>query len=115
MASLGGEKMSKSLGNLVFVDDLLPRYPADAIRLYLLSHRYREAFEWSEDGLAQAADRYARWQAWARQPDADGSGGPEAFRAALEDDLDIPSAIGALDRARGSTLRDLAGVLGVRL
>ena len=115
MASLGGEKMSKSLGNLVFVDDLLPRYPADAIRLYLLSHRYREAFEWSEDGLAQAADRLARWQAWARQPDADGSGGPEAFRAALEDDLDIPTAIGALDHARGSTLRELGGVIGVRL
>ena len=114
MASLGGEKMSKSLGNLVFVDDLLPRYPADAIRLYLLSHHRRQSFEWSEDRLAESADRVERLSSRVRVPDRDG-GARAAFRAALEDDVDTVAAVAALDEARGSTLRELSGVLGLRL
>src|SRR6204780_4664359 len=46
MVSLYGEKMSKSLGNLVFVGDLLETHEADAIRLALLSQHYRSSFEW---------------------------------------------------------------------
>jgi L-cysteine:1D-myo-inositol 2-amino-2-deoxy-alpha-D-glucopyranoside ligase len=114
MASLGGEKMSKSLGNLVFVDDLLPRYPADAIRLYLLSHHRRQSFEWSEDRLAESADRIERLSSAVREPDRDG-GAREAFRAALEDDVDTVAAVAALDVARGPTLRELAAVVGLRL
>jgi L-cysteine:1D-myo-inositol 2-amino-2-deoxy-alpha-D-glucopyranoside ligase len=114
MASLGGEKMSKSLGNLVFVDDLLPRYPADAIRLYLLSHHRRQSFEWSEDRLAESAARIERLRSAVREPDHAG-GAREAFRAALEDDVDTVAAVVALDEARGSTLGELAGVLGLRL
>jgi L-cysteine:1D-myo-inositol 2-amino-2-deoxy-alpha-D-glucopyranoside ligase len=114
MASLGGQKMSKSLGNLVFVDDLVPRYPPDAIRLYLLSHRYREPFEWSEDGLVAATEQLGRLAAGAREPDHEG-GAREALTLALEDDLDVPAALQALGPARGATLRELAGVLGVRL
>src|SRR5437763_15724454 len=50
-----GRKMSKSLGNLVLVDQALERAPAAAVRLYLASHRYRRdwTFEWS--GLARMA------------------------------------------------------------
>jgi len=114
MASLGGEKMSKSLGNLVFVDDLLTRFPAGAIRLYLLSHHRRHAFEWSEDRLAEAADRLERLRAAAGEPDRDGDA-HGAFRAALEDDMNTEAAVAALDHARGATLRELAGVLGLRL
>jgi cysteinyl-tRNA synthetase len=114
MASLGGEKMSKSLGNLVFVDDLLRRYPAGAIRLYLLSHHRRQAFEWSEDRLAESAVFVERLKSAVRAPDHDG-GAREAFRVALEDDVDTGAAVAALDAARGSTLRELTGVLGLRL
>jgi L-cysteine:1D-myo-inositol 2-amino-2-deoxy-alpha-D-glucopyranoside ligase len=114
MASLGGQKMSKSLGNLVFVDELVPRYPPDAIRLYLLSHRYREPFEWSEDGLIAATEQLGRFAAAAREPDHEG-GAREAIALALEDDLDTRAALEALALARGATLRELAGVLGVRL
>jgi len=114
MASLGGEKMSKSLGNLVFVDDLLPRFPADAIRLYLLSQHYSQAFEWSEGALFEAVDRLERLRTAAGEPDRDGDA-HRAFRAAFEDDMNTEAAIAALDRARGTTLRELAGVLGLRL
>jgi len=114
MASLGGEKMSKSLGNLVFVDQLVPRYEPGAIRLYLLSHRYREPFEWSEDALAEAADRYVQLVAAAREPDRE-AGARDAVRAALEDDLDTGAVLEALPAARGQTLRELAGVLGLQL
>jgi L-cysteine:1D-myo-inositol 2-amino-2-deoxy-alpha-D-glucopyranoside ligase len=114
MASLGGQKMSKSLGNLVFVDQLVPRYPPDAIRLYLLQHHYREAFEWSEDDLAAAAEWYADLLAEAREPDCD-RGARDAFRFALEDDIDTKAALEAFVGARGETLRELAGVLGLRL
>jgi L-cysteine:1D-myo-inositol 2-amino-2-deoxy-alpha-D-glucopyranoside ligase len=55
MVAMDGTKMSKSLGNMVFVRELLNEYSADAIRLYLLSHHYREDFEWDPSELDRAA------------------------------------------------------------
>ena len=68
MVRLGGEKMSKSLGNLVFVSRLV----ADgvdpmAIRLAILGHHYREDWDWTAAGLAAAQDRLARWRAALRR------------------------------------------------
>ena len=51
MLGYGGDKMSKSLGNLVLVRDLLRSYSSDAIRLYVSSHQYRTAIEFSESDL----------------------------------------------------------------
>jgi L-cysteine:1D-myo-inositol 2-amino-2-deoxy-alpha-D-glucopyranoside ligase len=64
MVRLDGEKMSKSLGNLVFVSRLV----ADgvdpmAVRLAILDHHYRGDWDWTADGLAAAHDRLARWRA----------------------------------------------------
>jgi L-cysteine:1D-myo-inositol 2-amino-2-deoxy-alpha-D-glucopyranoside ligase len=64
MVRFGGEKMSKSLGNLVFVSALL----ADgvdpmAIRLAILAHHYRQDWDWTEAGLAAAQARLDRWRA----------------------------------------------------
>ena len=64
MVRLDGEKMSKSLGNLVFVSRLV----ADgvdpmAVRLAILAHHYRGDWDWTADGLAAAQDRLARWRA----------------------------------------------------
>src|SRR5437588_456656 len=50
-----GRKMSKSLGNLVTVEETLQRAPAAAVRLYLVSHRYRRDWSFSWDGLTRAA------------------------------------------------------------
>src|SRR5262249_7469033 len=51
MVRMDGEKMSKSLGNMVFVRELMRSYSADAIRLYLLARHYRAVFEWSPSEL----------------------------------------------------------------
>lgn len=51
---INGEKMSKSLGNLVLVDDLLKTYSPDAIRWVLLSHHYRKAWEYNEQEFKDA-------------------------------------------------------------
>jgi L-cysteine:1D-myo-inositol 2-amino-2-deoxy-alpha-D-glucopyranoside ligase len=63
MVSYRGEKMSKSLGNLVFVSSLLGG-GADpmAVRMALLAHHYRSDWEWTEAVLAEAAARLARWR-----------------------------------------------------
>ena len=64
MVRLDGEKMSKSLGNLVFVSSLLA-YGTDpmTIRLAVLAHRYAHDWDWTAAGLAAAADRLALWRA----------------------------------------------------
>ncbi|WP_103504610.1 MULTISPECIES: cysteine--1-D-myo-inosityl 2-amino-2-deoxy-alpha-D-glucopyranoside ligase [Streptomyces] len=100
MVGYQGEKMSKSRGNLVFVSRLR-RDGVDpaAIRLALLSHHYRADWEWTDEVLAAANERLARWRAAVSRPD-----GPPAepllaeLRAALADDLDAPSALLAFDR-----------------
>ena len=55
-----GEKMSKSLGNLVLVRDLLRIYPGDAIRHYLVSHHYRDEVDYTEAGMGGSAETVAR-------------------------------------------------------
>ncbi len=114
MTRMSGAKMSKSVGNLVYVSDLRGRYPPDAIRLALLAHRYREGSEWSEDAVREAAARLQRLQGAAREADRS-SDAEERLRAALADDLDTPAALAALEPAAGPTLVRLAGVLGLRL
>ena len=63
MVGLNGEKMSKSLGNLVFVSRLVgDGEDPMAVRLALLAHHYREDWEWTAGGLAEARERLARWR-----------------------------------------------------
>ncbi|MEO6508689.1 MAG: cysteine--tRNA ligase [Patescibacteria group bacterium] len=57
MVSYQGEKMSKSLGNLVYVQDLAKKYSANAIRYYLLSHHYRTEWEYKEEEMKSAAEK----------------------------------------------------------
>jgi L-cysteine:1D-myo-inositol 2-amino-2-deoxy-alpha-D-glucopyranoside ligase len=64
MVRLDGEKMSKSLGNLVFVSSLLATGTDPmAIRLAILAHHYREDWDWTAAGLAMAEQRLAHWRA----------------------------------------------------
>ena len=100
MVGLDGRKMSKSLGNLVFVSRLRQSGtdPA-AIRLAILAHHYRHDWEWTAEGLTQAQDRLARWREAACR-DAGPDFGPtlDRMRERLADDLDAPLAIAAVDR-----------------
>jgi L-cysteine:1D-myo-inositol 2-amino-2-deoxy-alpha-D-glucopyranoside ligase len=113
MVRMDGEKMSKSLGNMVFLRQMLKTYSADAIRLYLLSHHYRQAWEWSPAEM-DAADRVAhRLTAAAREPDTTHGDARETFAMALAEDLDTPRAIEVLQQTTGGTLRDLGSALGL--
>jgi L-cysteine:1D-myo-inositol 2-amino-2-deoxy-alpha-D-glucopyranoside ligase len=87
-----GEKMSKSLGNMVFARDLLARYPADAVRLALFSRHYRESWEYTEEAIVRGGERAAALREAAAAPSGGGEAldaGPQLGRiwAALDDDL----------------------------
>jgi L-cysteine:1D-myo-inositol 2-amino-2-deoxy-alpha-D-glucopyranoside ligase len=110
MVRMDGEKMSKSLGNLVFVHRLRESWDPMAIRLAIVAHHYRDSWEWTEDVLPEADERLKAWLGA-----GDGSAAVDEVRAALDDDLDTPSAIEAVDRAaaRGAGVSEAANLLGV--
>ena len=113
-----GEKMSKSLRNLVLVRDLLQRYDADSIRVLLLRHHYREAWAYTEDKLDDAAAWTRRLQEAARGSRPAAAPRDLAVRAALEDDLDSPRALRLLEESIGredESWQDGAAILGLRL
>jgi L-cysteine:1D-myo-inositol 2-amino-2-deoxy-alpha-D-glucopyranoside ligase len=113
-----GEKMSKSLRNLVLVGDLLQRYDADSIRVLLLRHHYREPWEYTEGQLEDAAEWTHRLRQAARAPGDKSGDSPLAVRTALEDDLDTPRALHLLQDAVTSGdagWRGAADLLGLRL
>lgn len=99
MVGYEGAKMSKSLGNLVFVHRLLAD-GADpmAIRLVLLAHHYRSDWEYTAAELDAATARLDRWRAAvAHGTGAHASGVVATVRAALRNDLDAPAALAAID------------------
>ncbi|WP_081620638.1 cysteine--1-D-myo-inosityl 2-amino-2-deoxy-alpha-D-glucopyranoside ligase [Nocardiopsis potens] len=99
MVALDGEKMSKSLGNLVFVSGLR-KEGADpmAVRLAMLAHHYRDSWEWTAQGLEEARERLERWRAAAALPAGpDAAPALAAVREALAADLDTAAALAALD------------------
>ncbi len=98
-----GRKMSKSLGNVLLVRNLLDEAPGEAIRFALLGAHYRQPLDWSEDGLAQAKRGLDRLYGALRDlGDALDIDCPpdllDEFVAALEDDLNFPRAIAELFR-----------------
>jgi L-cysteine:1D-myo-inositol 2-amino-2-deoxy-alpha-D-glucopyranoside ligase len=112
MVRMDGEKMSKSLGNLVFVSDLRKTMDAMAIRLLLVEEHYRTAWEWDESRIDRANDRLDRWRAA-----GEGDGAVDEVRAALDDDLDTPAAVAAIDDAagRGLGVSAASSLLGIAL
>ena len=125
MVRYQGEKMSKSLGNLVFPRELFRDHEPAAIRLALLAHHWRSEWEWDPAELKEAAERLSAWRQACGQPPAPGSGVgyapppgdpapgrvgegrvgegragarlPEGVDAALAADLDTPAALGVGD------------------
>ena len=136
MVGYNGEKMSKSLGNLVLVADVLKNYSADTVRLYLFSNHYRMPWTYDDneiDRWARVADdlrEAAEFPAYGIEEELDVSTYRERFLNALDDDLDTPIAIEALQeiatailespeeedvRHAQRTLRELAGIMGLTL
>ncbi|QGG97041.1 cysteine--tRNA ligase [Actinomarinicola tropica] len=112
MVRMDGEKMSKSLGNLVFVSDLRTAWDPRAIRLGVVGHHYRDSWEWDDQLMPDAQARLERWLAA-----GEGDGALDQVRAALDDDLDTPTAVAAIDAAAasGEGVSTAAMLLGVDL
>ena len=119
MLNLSGAKMSKSVGNIAKVRDLLAEHPPEALRYALLSAHYRQPLDWS-DALIQSSistlDRlYGTLrdadQLLARAPDAQDAAGrgktaiPADIEAALDDDLNTPKALSVLAGIAASVRR----------
>ena len=136
MVGYNGEKMSKSLGNLVLVSNTLENYTADALRLYLFSNHYRTPWTFEDEEM----DRWASvagdlveaidLPAYGIGIELDVSSERERFLNAMDDDLNTPEAIEALreiagailespedddTRAAQRSLRELGDVLGLTL
>ena len=95
-----GEKMSKSLGNLVFVSSLTADgVDGRAIRLAVLAQHYRDDWEWTDAILADAVARLATWRAWAATARQGDSALLAPLREALANDLDTRTALGVVDAA----------------
>jgi L-cysteine:1D-myo-inositol 2-amino-2-deoxy-alpha-D-glucopyranoside ligase len=110
---LGGIKMSKSLGNLIYVSDLVKAgWDPMAIRLAVVQFHYRDGWDWHDHLMATATGRLLRWR------DAGiGKGALDDVRAHLDNDLDTPSAVRAIDRAAagGEGVSEAAMLLGIAI
>ncbi len=139
MLNVGGEKMSKSLGNFTTVQDLLDQHDPRALRLLLLQTHYRKTMEVNGEVMTQAEAALDRLDALARRTaglDLDGAEldatASAAFREAMDDDIGAPRGLaiifdtvtranaaldGGTENAASlvATVHDLAGALGLEL
>jgi cysteinyl-tRNA synthetase len=100
--TMSGEKMSKSLGNVLGIPHLLRSHRAVVLRYYLVSGHYRTHLEWSETSLQESEAAYSRLEGFVRRaaerlgtPGESGRVAP-AFAAAMDDDLATPAALAVL-------------------
>lgn len=101
MLTFDGRKMSKSLGNVLVLHQLLKQHRPEALRLLLLRGHYRQPLDWSDNALAQTASTLDGWYRVLRDLadvaiDATRLPVPERMEAALCDDLNTPQALAEL-------------------
>jgi cysteinyl-tRNA synthetase len=136
LLTLGGEKMSKSLGNSLLVVEMLRRWRPVELRYYLTSAHYRSTLDYSEEALGEAAAAYRRVEGFLTRAaelvgDTPAGAVPEEFARAMDDDLAVPQALALVHGAvregnaalaagdkpvvaeRLGALRAMLGVLGL--
>jgi cysteinyl-tRNA synthetase len=137
MVNLGGEKMSKSTGNLFFIEDIAASVDPEVVRYYLLSTHYRSPIDFTLERLTEAGVAYARLRspleradAWSASPAGDPGGwlgeavaeADRLFHEAMDDDFNTARAIGhlfdlsrqvnrGLDEGLGASARSAAASL----
>jgi cysteinyl-tRNA synthetase len=104
---LDGEKMSKSLGNISPIREVLAEWPGEAIRLAMLQTHYRQPLNWGDTGLSEAKRTLDHWY----QLTADVQPGMLCADVvdALSDDLNTPKALAAFHELRGEAAKGSAG------
>jgi L-cysteine:1D-myo-inositol 2-amino-2-deoxy-alpha-D-glucopyranoside ligase len=114
---MNGEKMSKSLGNLVFIDALRREWDPMAIRLGIIEHHYRTEWSWDDGLMARATERLMAWRNAIGGDHEAGHRLLEVVRDRLDDDLDTPGVMRAIDEGarRGVDVRAAADLVGVVL
>ena len=121
MLNFGGAKMSKSVGNIERIHDLVRAHPPEALRYALLSAQYRQPLEWSDSLIEQSVRTLDRLYGTLRDlgdVDADAVI-PASIEAALDDDLNTTAALAEIARIAGearkasdaATRKDLKGQL----
>jgi cysteinyl-tRNA synthetase len=111
LVNVGGQKMSKSIGNVIRADDLLAQTDWSTARYFLLAPHYRSTMDVHDGSLAEAAAAWDRVRGFAQRTAelvTDSTTVPDAFAAAMDDDLSIPAALAVLhDTVRaGNTALD---------
>lgn len=140
MMQLAGQKMSKSLGNLVTIEDFLARHEGDALRMMVLNSSYRNPLTFGEEVIAQAENALERLRNALRPAPVGGVTSSElqlqldttqrGFTECMDDDFNTAGALGhlfdlarAINQARDNgtdpsagqaVLRELMGVFGLR-
>jgi cysteinyl-tRNA synthetase len=110
---MSGEKMSKSLGNVVLVHDLVKTYPGEVVRWALLSGHYRSPLDWTPELLEQSRKALDRLYGAIQRAEGQDIQGVQAVVDALSDDLNTPRAISVLFELGGSSVRAAGEVLGL--
>lgn len=133
MTQYQGEKMSKSLGNLVYVKNLLQTYSSDAVRLYLHNQHYRTSWLWRDEGINHSVEISRKMTKSAKKTSGTGmkldvAEYRQQFITAMDEDLNTPGALESLcgiSRAireadtntnisdAQATLRELGDILGL--
>ncbi|KAF1689943.1 cysteine--tRNA ligase [Pseudoxanthomonas koreensis] len=110
MLNFGGAKMSKSLGNIEKVHDLVRAHPPEALRYALLSAHYRQPLDWSDALVEQSVRTLDRLYGTLRDlGDVDAAAAiPQAVEDALEDDLNTPLALAEVARIAGEARKATA-------
>lgn len=96
MLQLAGEKMSKSIGNIVSLGEALQEHGRETLLVYFLGGHWRKPLDYSDDVLRQAAAQAESFRNVFRQPSSERGGDWETFTAALDDDFNTPDALAAM-------------------
>ncbi len=117
MLTLSGAKMSKSVGNIEKVHDLVREHPPEALRYALLSAHYRQPLDWSDALIEQSVRTLDRLYGTLRDlADVEAAASiPQAVEGALDDDLNTPAALAELARIAGEARKAQTAVDRARL
>ena len=110
MLTFNGRKMSKSLGNVMLLHELLQRHPPELLRYLLIKAHYRQPLDWSDSTISQARATLDGWYGALRdladvEIDTSAIQTPAEIEAALLDDLNTPQALAAISELAASTRR----------